>query len=407
MKAFKKFILTFVILFSATSCTEDFIIPSIPLDLDPVTLANPISLAASVQNKRLYVVNSNGRVQWLDASFIIFDISDPINPVPIHVIPIRNFSGQIILDEARQYVYIPNRKGDEDNDADETEQILRINIDEASPDFLLVEEILSAENPFGAFFDGQNLYVAATAEALRYDVDQMTGYSSVQLDITTNEDRTLDADETREIGISPSGSHIFVTNRIDNMLILNAEEFLAPTPPGVRELGSDAVDYIVVGTASTRGITRDSNFIYLIDGAPAVLKVLTDEGLEPVVGAPKEIPASTLEVASIPVGVEPGQILVDEPNQRAYVTNVDSDDLSIVDLDLQQEVGRIDLSTRPAGIKDEDWDGDQPFGMTLYEINGTQYLYVAHYETNLVSVVDLEQKAVVAFIGDLPEEPQE
>lgn len=379
-----------MLLSAAVGCGEDNIFPPIPLTTDPLVLANPISMVASATSNRLYLVNSNNRVLWFDASFVIFDITDPVNPLPLAVISIANFGGQIILDEARGFVYIPDRQSS--GTTDENDQILRINIDESSPDFLAVDLISSNSNPFGAFFDGNNLYVAATDEALRYNVNTFTGYTSVDLNVTTNEDRDIDAEETREIAMSPSGNTIFVTNRSDNMLILNSAEFIGPTASGETELGSEPVDYIVVGTTSTRGITRDSQFLYVVNGSPPALLIMTDEGLDPIAGPAMEILSSALQVASIPVGNDPGEVIVDEPNARAYVTNTGDDNVSVIDLNLGQEIARISVSTTDETEieADDEFAGDQPFGMALVNLGGVNYLYVAHFQTNLVSVINAD-----------------
>jgi YVTN family beta-propeller protein len=273
---------------------------------------------------------------------------------------------------------------------------LRININEASPAFLETDLIDSASNPFGAFFDNPVLYVAATADALQYNVNSFVGYSRVDLAVTTNEGRELDANDTRQLALSPSGNTVFVTNEVDNMLILNAAQFLPPSGPGVTDLGTEPVDYIVVGTTSTRGIAVDSTFLYVVDNTPPALKIMTDAGLAPVSGPPKEISSSSLQVASIPVGDDPGEVIVDEADGRAYVSNTGSDDISVIDLDLQQEIARISVNTTPDDEEDDDdpFAGDQPFGMTLVEIGGTKYLYVANFITNLIFVINADTLTV-------------
>ena len=179
------------------------------------------------------------------------------------------------------------------------------------------------------------------------------------------------------------------------MLILNRAEFIAPMAPGVVDLGQEPVDYIVVGTNSTRGITTDSTFLYVVDGLPASLKVMTDVGLSPVVGAPVEIASSTLQVANIPVGNDPGEVVVDEANMRAYVTNTGDDNVSIIDLNLFQEIARISISTTPNTSQDGQDEGDQPFAMALVNLGGTNFLYVGHFETNLISVINADTLALL------------
>lgn len=373
-----------------THCAGNSIFQNIPLTLDPLVLANPIAMVASASSNRLYVVNSNNRVLWFDASFIVMDITNPVVPVPLAVISIPNFGGQIILDEARGYVYIPNRQSG--SAADEEDQILRININEASPQFLRVDFFTSTANPFGAFFDGQFLFVAAVSDALQYNVDSFAGFSSVDLTVTTNAGTEIDAELTREVALSPNGTNLFVTNNTDNMLIVNLSQFPPPILPGQTDLGTEPVDYILTGAPSTEGIASDSNFLYVVDISSATLRILSDAGLAPVSGPPVEIPLSSLEVGAVPVGFSPMEVIVDEPNARAYVSNTGSDDVSVIDLTLRQEIARISVNTTGETIQDtgNGNDGDQPFALALVNLGGTNYLYVAHFQTNLISVINAD-----------------
>ncbi|MDX1386013.1 MAG: hypothetical protein R3257_00380, partial [bacterium] len=214
----------------ATGCVDASIFPNIPLTLDPLVLANPIAMAASANSNRLYIVNSNNRVNYFDASFVILDITNPVFPVGIAAISIANFSGQIILDEARGLVYLPNRQSS--SDIDDVDNVLVININEASPGFLTVQEFPSGNSPFGAFWDGTFFFTAAVAQALQYNVNDFSGFTQVDLGVVTNEGRELEAEDTREIAIAPSDQTVWVTNRLDNMLILNRNEWVAPVAPG-------------------------------------------------------------------------------------------------------------------------------------------------------------------------------
>ncbi len=382
--------LLLAILLGFVSCAEDSIFPPIPLTLNPLVLANPIALVASPAQQRLYVANSNNRVNYFDSSFVVLDISNPINPVPLAVISIPNYSGQMILDEARGFVYIPNRQSSDASDSED--QILRINIDESSPDFLTVELIPSAANPFGAFMQNNLLYVAAVQAATLYDVTSFAGYSSVNLQVTSNLDEEVNAELTRQLAVAPSGQNLFVTNEDGLMLILNIDEFTAPIQPGITDLGTEAVDYVVMGTSSTTGIARGAEYLYVVDADPSSLKIMTDQGLEPVVGPPLQIASSSLQVASIPVGNDPGEVVVDELNGRAYVSNTGDDNISVIDLGLQQEIARVSISTTEETLFESGniEDGDQPFAMALYELGGVNYLYVAHFQTNLISILNAD-----------------
>src|SRR5690348_12454889 len=111
-----KKLLLFALLLPCFACAEDPILPKIPLTLNPYILANPISLATSATRQRLYVVNSNNRVAWEDASLLVMDLANPVAPQAIFVVGLPNFSGQAILDDANGFLYLPNRKSNEESD---------------------------------------------------------------------------------------------------------------------------------------------------------------------------------------------------------------------------------------------------------------------------------------------------
>jgi len=391
----KKVFLLFALAVIFSGCAESSIFPNVPLTLNPLVLANPISMVASANSKRLYIVNSNNRVNYFDASFVIMDITNPVSPVAIAVISIPNYGGQIILDELRGLVYIPDRQSSSENDFED--QVLVININEASPGFLTTDLIPSTANPFGAFFEGNLLYVATTAQAVLYNVDNFSGFTAVDLPVITNLGEEIEADRTREIAVSPSGNNVFVTNEDGSMLILNAAEFLPPTAPGQADLGTEPIDYVVFDAVSTRGITRDANFLYVVEVIPSALRIMTDAGLAPVQGAPLQITSSSLQVGSIPVGNDPGEVVLDEANMLAFVSNTGDDTVSVIDLALQQEIGRINISTTPETLFEtgDTQEGDQPFGMAYVNIDGTNYLYVAHFETSIVSVINADTLTVL------------
>jgi DNA-binding beta-propeller fold protein YncE len=400
MSRFKKFAVLAAIVFGSASCGEDTsIFKNIPLTLDPILLANPIAMVGSSGSKRLYVANSNNEVLWFDSSFYVLDITNPVAPTAVAVISIPNFSGNMLLDETRGFVYLPNRQSA--NEADTVDQVVRININEASPAFLNVELFQSGADPFGGFFDGvDSLYVCADSEALRYNVDDLANYTSVNLAVTTASGRVIEAEDTRELSLSPSGNNLFVTNRTDSMLILNVNQFSAPTAPGRTDLGTEAVDYIVDGTISTRGATRDSQFLYIVDGVPPELRVMTDAGLAPVNGPAQEITTGSLQVASIPVGSDPGEVIVDEANSRAYVSNTDDDTVSVIDTNLFVEISRVAVDNNLPPNFDP---GDGPFPLALANIDGKNYLYVGNFFSNNITVVDADALTVLSSFPDIPE----
>jgi hypothetical protein len=81
------------------------------------------------------------------------------------------------------------------------------------------------------------------------------------------------------------------------------------------------------------------------------------------------------------------------------VSKTGSDDISVIDLNLGAEIVRIALNTTGETLEDtgNGDDGDQPFAMVLVNIGGTNFLYVAHFQTNLISIINADTLAVVTM----------
>lgn len=374
-------------LVSLSACTESDIFPAIPLTLDPPVLANPISMAVSPSRQRLYVINSNNRVLWVDGSLVIFDISDPLNPVAIQAVSFLPFSGELVLDETAGFLYVTSRKSE--NEANTLDQLIRVNIEESSPNFLETGLFESFNNPFGlASLNDQSLFVAAQDQVQRYEISDLSGVSVLSPSEAFAEEEELDFEFTRQLGLSPNGEFLWLSNENGPSLILHTPSIPAPVGPGAQAVGVEAVDYLVLNTVNTRSVGRDSEFNYVVEGFPSALRVLDLALLAPVEGVVAEIDLSSLQVASIPLGVDPGALLVDASHNQLYVSNQGDDNVSVIDTQLFKEVARISISTTPETLAETgDIDaGDQPYPLAL----SYPYLYVGHYQTNLISIINVE-----------------
>ena len=396
----KKFFLISVALIFSTllGCADPSIFVSIPLTTNPPVLASPISFVINATTARGYLVNSNNSVIYSNGSVIIFDMTNPTDPTALAAVSIPSFSGQVILDSTRGYLYIPNRLSDDREDNDD--QIVRVNIDEASSSYLTVETFGSGSNPFGAAFDSSDaLFVAGTGAVFRYDVDDPTGYSKVTTSFTTNEGDAVSGSQTREVALRSGSDNLYVTNRSDQLMILSVSEFTAPSANTITDLGTGPVQYVISGTASTRGLAVDAtnSDIYVVEGGNApILKVLNDASLSANSGAPIEINAGTLLIGSVPVGSDPSEIALDITNNRVYVANTGNDSISVIDTNLLVEVARISVATDlPSGIA----AGDEPFGLALASLGGTTYIYVTNLVTHNVTIINT---STLAIVGNIP-----
>ncbi|MCB1215627.1 MAG: hypothetical protein KDK66_09165 [Deltaproteobacteria bacterium] len=387
-------------LMALASCADANIFSEIPLSIDPPVLANPIALAVSPTRQKLYVINADSRVRYSDGSLVVFSLADPLNPQAEQAVSVPSFSGEVYLDDAAGWLYVTNR--DSENEQDTQDTLLRINIDEASPNYLQVESFASAENPFGldVLSDLSSLFVSAQGETLRYSTGDLSGFSVVALPETVGGE-DVDLEQTRQLGLTPNEEFLWVSNLVDLSFLIHVPSMTAPTGSGRQELGSSAVDYAVSGTVATRDVGRDSRFLYVIEAVPSMLRVLDVDDLVAVDGPLQLIDIATLQVATIPLGGDPIKLLVDEANSRLYVSNRSSDYISVIDTDLLENVAYISISTPEVEETLEEGlaidDGDQVFALAIYN---NQYLYASHLETSKISIIDLNTLQVVKTFPD-------
>jgi|GEM_PF-2329805 len=376
---------------SLIGCAGPSIFPEIPLSTTSPTLSDPIFFAIDETTARGYLVNSNNTVEFADASLMVLDLTNPVAPVAIRAISLKNFSGQGFLDKTAKKLYLSNRLSD--NGSDKTDQILKIDVDEASPGFLTVEEFASDDNPFGVASNGTNLFVVGEKSLGFYFLSDLTRHTRVDINFQTTSGSNVQTDNTREVALSPSGQFAFVTNRGDRMVILNTSEIPLPDPTLALTLGgAEAVDYVIANTISTRGIASDANFVYVVEGTPPALKVLKEESLAVVSGNPQQILISTLAAAEIPLGKNPNEVALDPLNHRAYVSITDEDEVAVIDTNLFIQVERIPVKDfLPPGIK----PGEAPFALSAAVLGGTPYIYVLNLDTDNISIIDGNTLTVV------------
>jgi len=388
-----KKILTFCFLLLLSACAGPAIFPDIPLNTTNPVLAQPIFMAIDEARNRGYLINSNNLVNYNDASLMVLDLTNPTAPQVLDVAALQNFSGQAYLDTTNQFLYIANRLSANVDDA--VDQIIQVNVNEASSGYLGMAQYQTDANPFGIASDGSNLYVACTGSADLIQLSNLNLRSQVSFNVQNNLGEVLNTSGTRELALSPSGQYLFVTNRTDQMLILNTSQIPVPDPSlSVTQGGAAAVAYDLANTLSTRGIVSDSNYIYVVDGLSPALKILTEQNL-PVntSGTPIEIPISSLVVAEIALTPNPNEVAVDAVNGRVYTTLSDNDQVSVVDTNSLSQVAQISLfENLPSGVT----AGDNPFGVAVGHFGGVPYVYVMNLNSNNVSIINGNTLSVVA-----------
>lgn len=386
------------------ACAGPSIFPNISLSTSNPVLAQPIFMAIDETRNRGYLINSNNLVNYADASLMVLDLSNPTAPVAINVVALANFSGQAYLDTTNQYLYIANRLSANVDDA--VDQIIQVNVNESSPQYLNMVQYSTDGNPFGITSDGTNLYIACTCSADLIPLSNLNIRTNVSFNVQNNLGVTLNTSGTRELALSPSGQYLFVTNNTAQMLILNVNQIAIPDPSlQVTQGGSAAVDYDLANTLSTRGIVSDSNYIYVVDGSTPALKILTEQNL-PIntTATPIEIPISQLAVAEIPLNTNPNEIALDTINGRVYTTiagtmsngnmgTASLNEVSVVDTTTLTQIAQISLTNNlPAGVA----AANNPFGISVGHFGGVPYIYVLNLNSNNISIINGNTLSVVA-----------
>lgn len=393
-KSFLKFVFILCLL---SSCAGPGIFPDIPLSTSSPVLAQPIFMSIDETRNRGYLINSNNLVNYNDASLMVLDLTNPTAPTVLNAVSILNFSGQAWLDTTNQFLYITNRLSANVEDA--VDQIIQVNVNESSANYLSMTPYSTDANPFGITSDGSNLYIACTGSADRILLSNLNQRTQVSFNVQNNLGATLNTSGTRELALAPSGQYLFVTNRTDRMLILNTSQIPIPDPDLSLTLGgSAAVDYDLGNTLSTRGIVSDSNYIYVVDGATPALKILSEQNL-PVnsTGTPTEIPISSLVVAEISLNANPypnpNEVAVDTVNGRVYVTLGNTNQVAVIDTNTLTQLAQIELDEALAVGLDQ---GINPFGVSVGHFGGVPYIYVMNLNSNNVSIINGNTLQVVA-----------
>ncbi len=389
----KKCVLVVLLLwFSSSGCAGDSIFQPISLSTTTPVLSQPIFMAVDEARARGYLINSDNYVRYSDASLLVLDLTDPLVPTVVAATSLKHFSGQAYLDTTTQILYIANRLSSDK--VDENDQILRVNVDEASAGFLTIDEFGAGNDPFGVASDGTNLFVVNEKSLDSYLLSDLDHRTQVDFSTLTAVGDPLTVDHTREVALSPSGQYLFATNRGERLQVINVSEIASPdTSLSVTLAGSEPVDYVLNNTDSTRGIASDSSYLYVVEGNPPALKVLSENNLPQVSGNPQEILISSLAVAEIPLGEDPNEIAIDETNHRAYVALTQESEISVIDTQLLVEVARVSVKdSLTAGLS----SGETPFGVSVVHSGANTYVYVLNHETDNISILDAATLSIVA-----------
>ncbi len=357
-------------------CAADDIFPAIENNL-----ANPLYITIDSNLNRAYLINSNNKYYYDTGALHVLDISTPTAPslVTNGVTVLDSFSGETYLDSANGFLYTANRLSDDNQDT--TDRLLKINIDEASANFLNIDELTAGDNPFAMAADLVNsiLYVSNLGGTLDYySLPEPSTPTSMSLaDIALSDETIIETSEPRDMAII--GSQAFVTLSDGGIFVIDLSEY--------------DVDYYISDLASPRGIATDGAYLFVANAEiddnndytyrlfvldPSTLTVRSENTDVTIVDKDDD----SLLTAEVEIDADPEEVLVS--TDYIFVTNYDADSVTVTN--------RVDF-TKNTDIT----VGDEPFGMAVYSPAGVDtHLFVTNVQNNSVSIIDLSTLAVAA-----------
>lgn len=350
-------------------------------------LATPSFMVFNVAANRLYIVNSNSKVlyDWEQGTFQAYDVTDPLNPVLIKSTPTYSFSGEVYIDVARAKAFIPNRFSE--SEGTDLDRIYDFNINEAATDFLEFTEGTAGRDAYAidCCHPPDRAWVTTSLNQLQFynlnDVSQPDGF--IALDVPLDLGGTLENAEVTHI--ARRDNQAYLSRTYGGVLIVNLDE------AGVA--GAVGVDYFIRDVPNPRGIAIRGDTLYVVGEGNECggsycrfLMVLDVSAFVPLVdnttGFLVDKDDSNIVIATIEVGKLPQEVLLSQ--DFAFVSNMQDDTVSVIDLATNGVAGTIPV-------------GEEPFSFALYTtLAGVdQYLYVGNVEENTISIVDIPTLTVV------------
>lgn len=353
-------------------------------------IGNPLTFAVNSATARLYVNNSNDKDLYSQGSIQVYNIATPAAPVLVGTQATLSFSGQMVLDAVNQFLYTPNRYPT--GAANNVNNLLQVNVNEASASFLEVGMTASDSTPFGAACcdPSARLLVptlAGTLDAVAIGAGSPT-LTSYNLTTTANDGTLYTNPAVSQVTII--GAQAFVTIPANNILVVNLNKLGTSGSP---------VDYVITNVVSPRGIATDGVLIYVLatqtvsgSTVPQLL-ILNPATLTALSGNTQatNVDVATIQQAALTMGngtatTDPEQVVVG--TTFVFVTNTGDDLVTVVNRVAQTVNTNIAV-------------GDQPFGLALYSPAGVDNtLYVANQLDNSISIINATTLAVSAtFTG--------
>ena len=367
-----------VVLLVSASCAGEGIFDPAPTSTDEsaVVFPNPIAVDVSATSGKLYVLNSDGEVAYTTGSFaqVSVDATDTDNPVLTidAMVTVEQFAADMVLDES--FAYITSRFSSVNAAAGTPDHLYKLQIDDAS--LTTVDSATVGPNPFGITLDGGELFVASDEQVDRLRTEDLETVATLDLSDITD----VNTQRIEDVALDPDNGWLFVSNRGDELLVIDTDD--------------NTLDYRIEGPNNTRGVAFGNGRVYVLEGTPASLLVFDTSALAKQETTQLVGDATVPLLATIPVGDNPCKVALDLTRSRAYTSNMDSNDISVIDIDLLESVATVSLDEDD--IQAALADGEAPCGLAVADFNGVPYVIVANYESNNLSIINANTLSVVS-----------
>ena len=358
-------------------------------------VAGPISIALDQASQRAYLLNSDLTAEYSDASMMVLDISTPTAPKLLtktgNPLIIPSLSGEVFFDPAQQLLFFPNRFSK--NKADVIDSLFVVDVNE-SGNFANAKQFDSGPNPFGLICCDANDQILVTSDGFLQvfpRTDPAAGFE-VSLEITLSGGSKINGDGTTRVTIL--GNQAFLSNRGGIVYVINLEKINSGDNPidyaitNMQDLRGITTDGTYIYVADVAFNKNDSSYIRVIDPA-SVPPIAT------VSSAVVDVDITdTRDVNGNMIPVEKSELDLGS-NSEPTETLVFGSKLYVADID-QNVVYKITISN-PASLSiDTDLvAGDQPFGLAADTFGSQNLLYVTNLMSDDVTIIDIGADQVV------------
>lgn len=361
--------LVLFLLANCTKSTSNFADYPVNINETPVFLS-PSDVFFEPTTAKLYVLNSNNRLLYNQGAISVFAVSNenPVNPQLEleQALTTPNFASKFLfLSDSNRFI-IPFREESPQND--QFDQLLSFDLNEEG---LLAQDIqaLGCINPYGISEYQAEVWVVCDRSVAVYDQNLALKQT---IDLAPLAASYSDANNAfiEDIAIDTDLGLAFISNPLGKIFIIDTTTY--------------EVKYLLNQPLNSRGIAVSNGRLYVIDGSFPALWVYEIANLPEAGESITLIDDSSLLIGQVDLGKNPTRILIDETNERIYITNSGDPSLSVIDSRFLTSLERISFLNEDTGLGTM----EQPFGLSLGTLNETTYLFVTFFQSDLIAIID-------------------